>query len=228
MTLIFEELIKKRIIPILKQHITSFQTGRVKRKGVVDTLFLLRGAIDHCRYLSGKLWLTFYDTEKCFDSLWLQDCINSLYENGVKDDILDLIYRLNQRAEIVVRTTFGDTDQFVVNNLVRQGTVLGPILSNCSLDQICKEGKSYQNGNIQLKPLEFVDDIADPNDEYCQAQQSNHFISSILERKKLTFAAEKCKVLKYGITKSHSSSLAIGNDDLEVVSNFRYLGDEFN
>ena len=61
--------------------------------------------------------------------------------------------------------------------------------------------KSYQNGNIQLKPPEFVDDIADPNDRYCQAQQSNLVISSILDRKKLTFAAEKCKILKFGITK---------------------------
>ena len=97
--------------------------------------------------------MTFYDTEKCFDSLWLDDCINSLYENGVKDDILDLIYRLNQKAEIVVRTPIGETDPFVVNDLVRQGTVLGPILNNCSFDQICKENISYQNRNIQLKPL---------------------------------------------------------------------------
>ena len=172
--------------------------------------------------------MTLHDIEKCFNSLWLEDCINSIYENGVKNDILDLIHRLSQRAEIVVRTLFGDTDPFVVNNPIRQGTVLGPILYNCSLDQMRKDSKSYQNGSIQLKPLEFVDDIADPNDGYCQAQQSNHVISSTLERKKLTFAAEKCKVLKFGITKSHSSSLATGNDNLEVVSNFRYLGDEFD
>ena len=88
--------------------------------------------------------MTFYDIEKCFDSLWLEDCINSLYENGVKNDILDLIYRLNQRAEIVVRTPFGGTDPFAVNNLVRQGTVLGPMLNNCSLDQICKEKKAIR------------------------------------------------------------------------------------
>ena len=71
MSLIFEKLIKNRIIHTLKQHMTSFQTGSVKGKGVVDNLFLLRGAIDHCRYLGGELWLTFYETEKCFDRIWL-------------------------------------------------------------------------------------------------------------------------------------------------------------
>ena len=117
----------------------------------------------------------------------------------------------------MVRTPFGDTDLFVVNNLVQQGTVLSPILNNCSLDQICKEGKGYQNGNIQLKPLEFVDDIADPYDGYCQAQQSNHVINSILECKNLIFATEKCKVLKFGITKSHSTGYWQSNQSSDIL-----------
>ena len=49
MSLTFEKLIKNRITPTMKQHMTSFQTGGVKGKGVVDNLFLLCGAIDHCR-----------------------------------------------------------------------------------------------------------------------------------------------------------------------------------
>ena len=110
----------------------------------------------------------------------------------------------------MVRTPSSDTDPLVVyNNLVRQGAVLGPMINNCSLDQICNEGKGYQNGNIRSKPLKFVDDIADPSDEYFQAQQSNH-------------------VIHLGLITSHSSSLAIGNRKLEVVSNFRYLGDKFD
>ena len=42
MSLIFEKLLKNRITPTLKQHMTSFQTGGVKDKGVVDNLFLLQ------------------------------------------------------------------------------------------------------------------------------------------------------------------------------------------
>ena len=36
MILISEKLIKNRIVPTLKQHMTSFQTGAIKGKGVVD------------------------------------------------------------------------------------------------------------------------------------------------------------------------------------------------
>ena len=60
---------------------------------------------------------------------------------------------MNQSAEIVVRTTFGDTDSFRVVNLVKQGTVMGPVLSNCSLDQVCKEGNPYQYGTVEIKNL---------------------------------------------------------------------------
>ena len=65
---------------------TKFQTGGVKGKGVVDDLFILRGLIDHSIYLNKELWITFFDIEKCFDSLWLQDCINVFWKNGVTDD----------------------------------------------------------------------------------------------------------------------------------------------
>ena len=74
--IIFEELLKNRISDTLLQNISKFQNGGMKGKGVVDNLFILRGIINHANFLGKELWLTFDDIEKCFDSLWLEDCIN--------------------------------------------------------------------------------------------------------------------------------------------------------
>ena len=63
---------------------TKFQTGSVKGKGVVDNLMILRGITCHAKYLGKELWLSFYCTEKYFDSLWLEDCINSLIFGKMK------------------------------------------------------------------------------------------------------------------------------------------------
>ena len=76
---------------------SHFQNGGSKGKGVTDNLFLLRALIDHSRYMDKQLWITFYDIEKCFDSLWLEDCINSLWDNGIKDDTLYLIYYISAK-----------------------------------------------------------------------------------------------------------------------------------
>ena len=89
---------------------SKFQNGGMRGKGMVDNLFLLRGPLDHAKYLGKEVWVTFYDIEKCFDSLWLQDCTNSLWKNGIKDDILSLVYFLNTKANIVIKSPFGETN----------------------------------------------------------------------------------------------------------------------
>ena len=50
----------------------QFQTDGAKGKGVVDNFFILIGIIDHL-VINKLTFVTFYDTEKCFDSLWLED-----------------------------------------------------------------------------------------------------------------------------------------------------------
>ena len=72
LSIIFEKLLKNTISDTLQQNISKFQNGGIKGKGVLDNLFILRGIMDHANYLGKELWLTFYDIEKCFDSLWLK------------------------------------------------------------------------------------------------------------------------------------------------------------
>ena len=80
-------------------------------------------------------------------------------------------------------------------------------MTNCSMDKVCHESESYQSGTVNIKPLEFVDNIADPNDSLFQGRKSNSIIVSVQEQKKLTFAAEKCKLLKIGCTQHTGDSL---------------------
>ena len=130
--IIFEKLLKKKISDTLQQNISKFQNGGMKGKGVVDNLFILRDIINPANYLGKKLWLTFYDTEKCFDSLWLEDCINSFWDLDAEDDILCLIHLKNMKATVTIKTPLGDTNPLFLSNFVKQGTVFGPVLNNCS------------------------------------------------------------------------------------------------
>ena len=44
------------------------------------------------------------DIEKCFDKMWFQSCVNSLYEAGLRNDMLNLLYIENKNALIAVKT----------------------------------------------------------------------------------------------------------------------------
>ena len=128
----------------------------MSRERVTDNLFLMRDVIDRAKYLEQEVWFTFYDIEKCFDGLWLADCLNSLWRNSVQSDILYLLHLINKRSNITIRTSFDNTYPFLAEEIVKQSTVLGAIPNNCSLDDECKEEKGYQYETVELKPLEFV------------------------------------------------------------------------
>ena len=145
----------------------------------------------------------------------------------MQNDIFYLIYLINKRSNITVKTPFGDTYPFLAEEIVKQGTVLGPILNNCSLDDVCKEGKGYQYLSVELKPFEFLDDIADPNRNKYDAQISNNVITGIQELKTLKFSSEKCKVLKIN-SSSNTDTLFIKDRALDIENSTSYLGDVFN
>ena len=42
--------------------------------------------------------------EKCFDALWAQDCMNTLYAYGIKNDKLVILYKDNKNAYIAIKT----------------------------------------------------------------------------------------------------------------------------
>ena len=79
---------------------------------------------------------------------------------------------------------------------MKQGTSLGPILNNCSPSDICAEERNFTFGSVEVKLLEFVDDIADPSYRKSDAVLSNDIICDIQRMKHLKFSTEKCRLLK--------------------------------
>ena len=226
MSIIFEKLLKNRINKLLQQNISKFQNGGMKGKGVVDSLFILRATVNHAKYLDKELLITFYDIEKCFDSLWLEDFINSLWDLRVKDDTLFLIYLMNTKASVTIKTPMGDTYPLILSNLVKQGTVLGSVLNNCSLDRFSKESFGYTFGSVGIKPLEFVDDIANPSSSRQTAVLGNKLLENIQHEKRVNFSVEKCELLK--INSICNDGLLLNAEVIKSVRKVRYLGDVFS
>ena len=71
---------------------------------ITKNLFILRGNVNHAKYLNEQLWITFHDIENSFDSLWLQGCIIALWRCGVRYDIICLLFELKRKVNIIVKT----------------------------------------------------------------------------------------------------------------------------
>ena len=157
---VFEKLLKSRIKNELA-GIDLCQAGSRSNRGPTDNTFIVNAVIDHHKYLNKCLFLTTYDFQQAFDSLWLQDCVLSLHKLGVPGSVLQIIFNLNRVARIRVKSQFGLTSAATVEDILQQGRVLAPDLCSASTAEYCGRNKGVSVGLCVISSLAFVDDMLD-------------------------------------------------------------------
>ena len=86
--------------------------------------------------------------ETCFDSLWIQECINDIYDAGFRNDKLPLILLENMNAKVAIKTATGKTRRTDIRNVIMQGTVFGSILCTATIDKLGK--LVYEDENLYI------------------------------------------------------------------------------
>ena len=227
---IMEKLIKNRISVHLKK-VNPLQCGSTENRSTCDILFLLYGVIDHAKYLNKQIYLTFYDYSTCFDSIWLEDSMITLWELGVRSELFALIFKLNEVAHIQVKTPFGLTDQFECPRIVKQGSVLSSNLCSSSTAQICDynhKGGMF-TGTFVINDLLYVDDTTDINDDINETELSHQEVVNFSKCKRLTINHPKCALLTINKKAHHSNpTLTIGDGTIPQVERTKALGDMVN
>ena len=186
---VYEKVVKNRNAESFNEEISEWQNGGVNGRATVDNVMLATAVIEQNKYLKTNTYLVLTDAEKCFDKLWLKDGVCELWRCGT--DVRDcvMIKKLNEKANIVVKTPVGDTDPFTMTDIVRQGTVYGPQICIASMDKINHIGRdagTYYGPDLLVRAVVFVDDVSGLG----KIKMANNLIyncSLMEERKKMTF-----------------------------------------
>ena len=192
---VYERVMKGRNDKSFRKGITDWATGGVSERAPVDNVLTATSVLEQNKYLKQNTYLVFTDAEKCFDKLWLKDGIYELWRCGT--DVRDcvMIKRLNEKAEIVVKTPVGNTEPFVLSDIVRQGSVYGPQICIASMDKINRIGKdarTYYSPEVPLESVVFVDDVTGIGG--IGASNRLMFNCNIMEeKKKMTFSNKRGK-----------------------------------
>ena len=188
---IFEGLIKDRIEPNL-ERINRLQAGSGTGRSAADNVFLLRGCIDHSVANKKTLYITSYDYEQAFDSLWVEKCIMALKNLGVSKEMLQLIYNLNRKAKVVVKTPYGLTDMFETDPIVKQGTVLGSAMCSSLTGEYCDLNVGVRVGNMTLSSLLYVDDLIDLTETLSDRERSHLQALIFTKKNNMLLSGTKC------------------------------------
>ena len=220
----------------MDENMPDSQIGGRRGKNIRNHLFMVYGIINSVlQGESGPVDISVYDIRQCFDSIWLEEAMNDLYETVDKeqrDNKLALVYLNNRDNRVQVNTPVGETERTSIQDIVLQGSVHGPALCSCQMGQlgkICKKKVIHQfhyKKLVKVMNLQMVDDLLDIQECGFKSVASNTFINTQIEMKRLTLHKDKCKQIHVGEDYSFCPTLKVHDSNMKSVTQDKYLGDE--
>ena len=175
--------------------------------------------------------LQLFDVIKMFDKLWIQEAINDLYEVNMTNDNLSLLYKENQNNSIAIKSPYGISNRFIIEDVIMQGTVFAPLQATTSMSQLgslaYKRGKpllTYKE-TVQIPAMGMIDDIATVTKCGMQTVLSNAVTNSFVESKRLQLGPKKSHRLHFGKKHKDCLDLKIHGDKMENSNQEKYVGD---
>ena len=226
---VFTSILSKRIASwaennhILCDEQFGFRTGR----RTSDAVYILHSLIQSQILKKKQLYCCFIDFKQAFDTiphsqLWLR-----LQQTGIPLKIVKLLQSYYLQAASCVGTPKGDTNYFTIEQGVKQGCNLSPLLFSLYINNL---PRLISHPNITLSPptvscLMFADDIVifsnDPNELQYSLTQLDVFCETSL----LKINMNKTKIVTFG---KHPERInhhwKIGETYVDVADCYKYLG----
>ena len=182
----------------LEENLTDCNVGGRKKRNIRDNIFVINAIMNSIRKgYENAVDFQIYDIEKCFDNLWLHEVINCLYQAGLNNDKLPLLFLENNTAQVAVKTSGGISTRVNIYDIIMQGSVWGSICCVVLMDrlgQIAYEIPDllyYYKGLVATPPLQMVDDVLGVQNCSRKSLRMNGVINTFIELEKLTLSSEK-------------------------------------
>ena len=181
---ILMNLIYDRNYPNIDKQISDCQMGGRRKKSSKNNIFVINGIIHDVMVSknSKPVVLQYYDYSQMFDSINLNEAISDIYDSGLNNDTLGLVFKSNNEVSMAIKTPHGLTDRQTVRNTVLQGDKFGSLLASVQVGKIgqdcMKAGYNYwYKDDLPVGFLGMVDDIVGVTEAGFKASQLNTFFN---------------------------------------------------
>ena len=188
---ILDKLIYHDNFKDIDERMSNSNIGARKDRNIQNHLFIIYGVINSV--IKGNyecIDIQIYDLVKAFDALWLDDCLNDLFDTlspSNRNDKIALLYQSNVDNLVAVNTAVGITERVQIPKIVQQGGTWGPSLCSNSVDTLGKKCRdrgnllySYKN-TVRVLPLAMVDDLLGISPCGIDSVELNTFMNSQIE-----------------------------------------------
>ena len=220
------ENVKKLQNESVLNNMNQMQMAGRKKRSTTDNIILINSMIQYRKENNLPTYLLFADAVKCFDKLWLKDCILEMMSLGMDEQDAWMIYQLNRKTIAKVRTPVGETPLFPITEIVKQGTVFGPLLccaSSAKINDIGEQLTVKYGNEVEIGMPVFMDDInatGGAND----ARKGVRKLRLMEDQKKTTFGLKKTVILVIGKGKKEEINEEVRSGRVKTVEKKDYMG----
>ena len=217
------------------------QAGFRQEYSTLDHIFLLKCVVELFKWKKKKLFCLFIDYKKAFDMVWREGLWYKLVRDNVNGKILKVIRSMYDNVKSCVMVDQQMTDTFICNMGVRQGENLSPLLFAFYVNDIQKTfieqdctylnfSDEFLNSYLKLLVLMYADDTVILCDSKQSINQALTALYSYCSDWKLKVNCSKTKIVVFSRGKVQTSNynFLFGGQEVEVVSEYKYLGILFN
>ena len=209
---------------------SEFQFGFKKGKGCRDALFIVNETVNYFASNCSTVCLCAIDLTKAFDNLNHSILFSKLIERSVPFCLVKILCDWYSKCSCIVKWGSSFSNSFIMNQGIRQGGVLSPILFSVYCDDaLChlnKSGLGCYLAGLMISAVMYADDILLITPSVEAMQKLIRLCQSAFDDVLLHFNVTKCAALRVGARyKSPCASLeALDGSIIPWVIEFRYLG----
>ena len=220
----------------IDSNLTDGSVGARKQRSARDNIFVLSAICNSViNGSSAPIQIQVMDSEKCFDKLWLQSCVNALFDAGLTNEKLNLLYIENKSATIAVKVNDKLSTRITVKDVIMQGSVWSSLKCTTNMDQLNQTASTDEtlrycyrgDPEVSIGVLGFVDDTLGVSECGSAAIRKNAALNSFIETQRLKLSSEKSVVIHVGKPSKCTVPcpvLKVHSDPMKTCPSTKYLG----
>jgi hypothetical protein len=150
---LWERIIEHRLRGVT--NVTENQFGFMLGRSTMETISFIRQLMERCREQKKDMHVIFIDLEKAYDKVPRNVKWWALQKHKVSTKYIALVKDIYDNVVTSVRTSDGNTNDFLINIGLYQGSALSPFLFSLVMDEVTRD---IQGGILFTDDVVLVDE----------------------------------------------------------------------